>query len=246
MKAVINDVSFEYKFSSKEAAISAFHQWLEICKELGQKKVRRVQELYGNTVDTSLEIAPDYKIIQLIQEFRDREDRSRLLGILLNSRKYMIEGKEEVCIDNKTSEAGTFAFDDGILISLYSDLIFENSKIEGELKGDIVQIDNISKLEHIEEHSMKLGIRYYEHNSKHGKKPYIRSGGVIASEMDLHPELAQEVLDKAIQIDGHLYGCHEKNYYEFRNTEKNTYHGYKNMELPKEIRRKIRQSFGEE
>lgn len=49
MKTVINDISFEFMFSSREEAISAFHNWLDICKELSHEKVRRVQEFYGNS-----------------------------------------------------------------------------------------------------------------------------------------------------------------------------------------------------
>lgn len=64
-------------------------------------------------------------------------------------------------------------------------------------------------------------------------------GGYISSVMDLPDELAQRVLDAAVEIDGHLYGCYAGNYYEFRRTEGNTYHGYRNSNLTKDLRRKI-------
>lgn len=236
---VINDNSFDYPFASKENAIDAFHQWLDICKELQKKRVRRVQEIYGNQIDSSIEIAPNYKIIQLVQEFRDREDRSMLLGVLLNSRTYLDKTEIEVLIDGKLSKAGAVAYENGMLVSLNSSSVFENERVQGVSDEKLIEIDNLSKREHIEVHSEKLGIRYYEPNIKHGKKPYIRSGGVISSEMDLSEDIAQEVLDGAIEIDGHLYGYHNEYFYEFRRTEKNIYHGYKNTELSKELKRKI-------
>ena len=121
---MINELSFQYKFFSKKSAVNAVHQWLDICKELSASRIRRVQEIYGNPIDTSAEITPDYKIIQLIQEFRDREERSRLLGILLNSRSYAIESEQEIWIDGKISTAGAFVYQEGLLISLNSNIIF--------------------------------------------------------------------------------------------------------------------------
>lgn len=239
MKAVINDVSFQYRFPTKQSAVEAVHQWLDICKEISKKRVRRVQEIYGSRIDTSIEIAPDYKMIQLVQEFKDREERSRLLGVLLNSRAYAAEPDKEFSIDGHRSEAGAFAGADGILISLNSDSVFENETIHALCCQKPVEIDNLSKTEHIRIHSDKLGIRYYEHNKKHGKNAYIRAGGMTASEMDLTQETAQMVLDHAVEAGGHLYGYYEENYYEFRKTEKNTYHGYKNKNLTKEIKKKI-------
>lgn len=128
----------------------------------------------------------------------------------------------KVYINKKEFKAGAFAYDNGILISLCSDLLFENDKIEAEYEEGKIEIDNLSRKNHIQTHSEKLGIRYYEHNKKHGKKSYLRSGGVVASE-----------------INGHLYGYYNCSFYEFKKTEKNIYHGYKNIELPKELKNKI-------
>lgn len=244
MKAVINDVSFQYKFATKNEAVLAYHQWLHICEQLNQKKVRRVQEIYGNSIDTSMEVAPDYKIIQLIQEFQDRDERRRLLGILLNSRNYSMK-ERNIYINEKYSEAASLAYEDGILISICSNAIFESEYVLGILEQAEISIDNISKESHIKSHCAKLGIRYYEHNEKHGKRPYIRSGGSIASEMDLSDEIAQKVLDEAIELKGHLYGYYNGSYYEFRRTLKNTYHGYKKIDLSKDMEKKIYNSIKE-
>lgn len=238
MRAVINDVPFQYKFATKDHAVAAYRQWLNICDQLKQEKVRRVQEIYGNSIDTSMEVAPDYKIIQLIQEFQDRDDRRRLLGVLLNSRSYSVK-KPQIYIDGKYSEAASLAYENGILISICSDAIFESNSVLGRLEHDEVFIDNISKESHIENHSAKLGIRYYEPNEKHGKKSYIRAGGNVASEMDLSDTIAQKVLDEAIEFKGHLYGYYNGNYYEFRRTHGNTYHGYKKTDLSKDIEKQI-------
>lgn len=240
MRVIINDISFEYKFSSKEAAVSAFHKLLDICKELMKQRVRRVQEIYADKIDVHIEAAENYKIIQLVQEFKDREDRSRLLGILLNSPTYH-EVDKVVYIDGKISKAGAAAYEGGILISLASSIIFETEKIKGVHESTEIEIDNLSQMEHIKSHSDKLGIRYFEPNKKHGSKEYIRSGGVTVSEMDLPDDVAQAVLDHAIEINGHLYGYYNEKFYEFKRTEKNIYHGYRNKGLSKALKIRIRE-----
>ncbi len=242
MRVIINDISFEYKFASKEAAINAFHNLLNICKELMMQRVRRVQEIYADKIDVYIEVAEDYKIIQLVQEFRDKEDRRRLLGLLMNSPTYH-ESDQKVYIDEKLSKAGGAAYEDGILVSLISNVIFENEKVSGKCEDTDIEIDNLSYVKHVKIHSEKLGIRYYEFNKKHGLKAYVRSGGMIASEMDLKEDVAQTVLDHSIEIDGHLYGYYNENFYEFRKTEKNTYHGYRNRNLPKELKIAIKEQY---
>jgi hypothetical protein len=238
MKAVINDVSFEYEFLSKEEAIEAFHQWLNVCIELEKDRVGRVQEFYGNAVDATKDIAPDYKIIQLVQAFQDREQRTKLLGILMNSRSFDV-GEKRFLFDGKESRSGVLACEDGILISLLSNVMFAEETVEGTIGKESVVVDNISKEKHIDYHADKLGIRYYEKNRKHGRKSYVRSGGVKASEMDLEDDIAQQVLDAAIDLDGRLYGCYEGKYYEFRKTGGNTYHGFRNSDLSKDEERRI-------
>lgn len=61
--------------------------------------------------------------------------------------------------------------------------------------------------------------------------------------MDLKEDVAQTVLDHSIEIDGHLYGYYNENFYEFRKTEKNTYHGYRNRNLPKELKIAIKEQY---
>lgn len=76
-----------------------------------------------------------------------------------------------------------------------------------------------------------------------GKKEYIRSGGIKASAMDLSDEQAQNVLDHAVEINNHLYGMYEGKLYEFKKTERNIYHGYRNTVLGKDLEKMIENEF---
>lgn len=171
MRAVLNDIAFGYRFASKELAVAAVHNWLDLCMRLGEPGVTRVQEIYGNPVDMETEIAPKYKMIQLVQEFKDREDRSRLLGLLMNSRCF--EENDTVVIDGRESAAAAFVGGDGVLVSLLSNEIFASPMIDG-LRGDEqVVVDNISKDEHLRQHAGKLGIRYYIMSSAEQRQIHI-------------------------------------------------------------------------
>lgn len=88
MIAVINDVSFQYPFATKELAVQYMHQFLDICKRIQKDEITNIKKIRTGLVDSQTYIGPDYKLIQLIQEFKGREERSLLLGILTNRGTY--------------------------------------------------------------------------------------------------------------------------------------------------------------
>ena len=67
MIAVINDVSFQYLFATKELAIEYMHRFLDICKRVKRDEVTNVHEIKTGVIDTQREISNDFKLIQLLQ-----------------------------------------------------------------------------------------------------------------------------------------------------------------------------------
>ena len=84
MIAVINDVSFQYPFATIELAVKNMHQFLDICKRIEKEEATNIQEIKTGLIDSQMEIVPNYKLIQLVQEFKNREERSLLISILTN------------------------------------------------------------------------------------------------------------------------------------------------------------------
>ena len=84
MIVVINDLSFERKFSNRNEAIRKVHQWMDICKEIESQETTAVEEIYSVMLNTSAEIAPDYPLIQMVKEFETRDERRYLIHLLTN------------------------------------------------------------------------------------------------------------------------------------------------------------------
>ena len=72
MVAVINDISFQYSFAAKEFAVENMHKFLDICKRIEKEEITNIREIRTGLIDSQTEIGPDYKLIQLIQEFKGR------------------------------------------------------------------------------------------------------------------------------------------------------------------------------
>jgi hypothetical protein len=70
--------------------------------------------------------------------------------------------------------------------------------------------------------------RYYEHNPKH-KLNATHNNGVDISSMDLHENIAQQVLTQAVEITGEtrLFGWHSETIYVFFEHTERHYHGYR-------------------
>ena len=241
MKIVINNTSFQYLFYDEQTALEKLHNFIYICKELESNKLKNVDGIISDYIDVFKDIVPGCKVITLLQRFETQDEKRYLLGLLTNrpnipKNEKMIcnmDGRE-VCIWSKIFE--------NMMVSLLSGNVFENSEIEIHLEEDVTQIKNISKKAHIEYYSVELGKRIYIPNDgKHKKdKENFYGKGKVASIMDLGQEDAQELLDRAISINGRLYGRKNGVDYAFQNTQDNIYHGYRVNDLPDNIKTELK------
>lgn len=245
MIAVINDISFQYSFATRELAIEYVHKFLEICKRIKKEEVTNVREIKTGVIDTQKEIGPDFKLIQLLQNFQAREERTFLLGLLTNNGTYCSEQSESCQIAGKQSSICVYAVDN-ILISLLSDVLFEMPVIRGSVAGKEINLRNLSKEEHINYYRKELGLRRYIANDKKHKfdkeNPYGK--GRVGSRMDLLDEEAQDLLNKAIEIKGRLYAKKNGYYYAFQNERDIDYHGYRVDDVGDDIKYQLDKKFG--
>lgn len=247
MIAVINDVSFLYPFATIESAVENMHRFLDVCKRIEKDEITNIYEIKTGLIDSQMEIGPGYKLIQLVQEFKGREERTLLLGILTNKGTYKeIEGS--VCvIDGKESVICSRGMDN-ILVSLLSNPIFALPVIKGCVAEKEVKLRNLSKDEHIDYYRNELGLRRYIPNAKKHKfdreNPYGK--GKTGSRMDLYDDEAQNLLNKAVKIKGRLYGKKNGNYYAFQNERDIDYHGYRADDLGEDVKRQLDREFDRE
>jgi len=247
MIAVINDVSFQYPFATRELAVEYMHKFLDICKRIKREEVTNVDEIKTAVIDTQREISPDFKLIQLLQSFETREERSFLLGLLTNHGTYRSEGKNLCQIGEKESWVCSYAIDN-ILISLLSHALFETPVVKGIIEGKEIDIRNLSQNEHLNYYRKELGIRRYIANEKKHKFDRDNSygKGKVGSRMDLHVEEAQELLNKAVEIKGRLYAKRNGHYYAFQNERDINYHGYRADDLGDDIKCQLDRKFARE
>ncbi|MDC7289334.1 hypothetical protein NXH76_16155 [Blautia schinkii] len=244
MIAVINDISFQYPFTTKKLAIEYVHKFLDICKRIKKEEMTNVHEIKTGVIDTQKEISPGFKLIQLLQDFQTREERTFLLGLLTNQGTYHSEQGKPCKIGEKESSVCAYAIDN-ILISLLSNTLFEMPVVRGIVAGAEISLRNLSKMEHINHYRKELGLRrYIANNAKHKfdrENPYGK--GRIGSRMDLHDEEAQELLNKAVEIKGRLYAKKNGYYYAFQNERDIDYHGYRIDDLGDDIKRQLVREF---
>lgn len=244
MIAVVNDVSFQYSYATVELAVQGVHQFLDICMQIQKDEVTSIHDIRTGVINTQISIAPNYKLVQLIQEFKQREERSLLLSILTNRGTYKAEEGRVCEIDGRKSYVCVQGIDN-FLISLLSNPIFEVPIIKGIVDCKEVEIRNLSKKEHIDYYRQELGIRKYVANDKKHKfdreNPYGK--GKIGSRMDLHDEEAQDLLNKAIYIKGRLYAKKNGYYYAFQKERDVCYHGYRAEDLGEDIKNKLDREF---
>lgn len=244
MIAVINDISFQYQFATRELAIEYMHIFLGICKKIKKEEVTNIDEIKTGVIDTQREISPGFKLIQLLQNFQTREERTFLLGLLTNQGTYCSENGNVCMIAEKESSICAYAIDN-ILISLLSHTLFGLPVLRGIVAGEEIDIRNLSKDEHINYYRKELGIRRYIANDKKHKfdreNPYGK--GKVGSRMDLRNEEAQELLNKAIEIKGRLYAKKNGHYYAFQNGRDIDYHGYRADDLGDDIKYRLDREF---
>lgn len=226
MKIYINDLSFRYMLYDRKDAVAKVHEWLDICKILESTKVKKCEAIYSCKIDVQSEIAPGYKIIQLLQEFQTADEQLYLLDLLANRSRGLAMPAQVFEMDGKTSQICVLA-QDGMLVSIKTDKLLADTTIDGEIASTKISLRNLASEEHIDAYGVDLGIRKYEANPKHGRMAYAYSSkGKIASPMDLCDEKAQEMLDSAVEVKGKLYGRYDGKYYAIQCTRENIYHAY--------------------
>lgn len=238
MVAAINDLSFGKKFSNKEEAVQKVRQWMEVCKKLELQETTAIEKICSEMIDTSAEIAPDYPLITLVKEFKTRDEQRYLYHLFANLEKPENIVCDPFCLKGQCSYICSWARKT-VVVSLESDIMFDQPILNGQIGQREVAIKNISKQEHIREYEEFLGIRHYEANKKHRKQPYIDAAGRYVDAMDLDEEEAQKLLDHAVEIEGNIYGKRKGQYYCFQRHHDNCYHGYQNNDLELHIRNKI-------
>ncbi len=246
MQLVMNDISFRYRFENKELAMSAVREWLEVYRDLKSDRVKNVTGILTGNIDRDFETAPDYKWIQLLQDFKDKEDQRLLLTVLQASDALNDEENDIVpfALLKESSVLCAYAYKTGgICISLKSWNECRKKLLEGRIGKNDVQIKNIAERQHIDkEYAAELGIRIYEPNPKHSMSAYMRKG-VEVSVMDLPDDEAQAVLNMAVELNGCYYARYNGKYYQFPNTRINIYHGFRNDKIAEDIKRKIDRVF---
>ncbi len=131
-----------------------------------------------------------------------------------------------------------------MLISLETARKYAEPFLEGVLEDQpLYRMLNISRADHIEVHRIPLGIRIYQPNPKHKKVETFLGKGLKIAPMTLENKEAQELLNKAIQIDKErtLYAVKDGKCYAFPEHEpgKKIYHGYELKNPSDLIKRKL-------
>lgn len=243
MIAVINELSFEYQFETKEHALNSIMKFIHICKKIKSDSITNIDKIIAGEVDKQIQIAPRYNLIKLIQEIKPREERTFFLSLLTNSGVYV--GYTRNCIINGKSVKMVIYDKNELLISLEGNEIFCDNIISIELDNNEINIRNISRDEHIDFYRRELGIRKYVANKEKHKpdRENAYGKGKIGSRMDLADDEAQVLLNKAIEINGRLYAKKNGSYYAFQNEQDVIFHGYRADDLKENIVRILDRKF---
>lgn len=240
MRVVTNDLILNDMFSNKYDAIRAIRDGICILKKLSE--VTNFSRLYSSrNIFRGLELAPGYCMEQVFSENNEvipYIEKQLLRTLLLNfhtiettEERFVFEDRSSVqCAWAYRRQAFLFSL---LIDSKYAAETFKGKLVDKEKQKMNIELDNISKMEHIEIHKRKLGIRKYEFNPKH--KINIGWG----TEMDLSDEEAQGLLAKALPVDKeekHLVAKKGERYYSFRCHYDNCYHGYWDNSMLEHIR----------
>lgn len=233
-------MSFQYHFYDEQTALKELHEFIYICKELESGKLKNVEEILSDYIDPSNDIIPGCKLIKLLQRFETKDEQRYLLGLLTNRPKIPSDGKIKCIMDDKESFVWSGVFDN-MMVSLLSNSLFEECEVQVVINESKKAIRNLSRNVHINYYANELGKRMYVANSGKHKKdrenPYGK--GKIASLMDLEHDEAQELLDKAVSVNGRLYGRKNGKDYAFQNTKDMIYHGYRVDTLADNIKNEL-------
>lgn len=156
MRIVINDMSFQFLFYDEETAIQKLHEFIYVCKELESGKLKNVEGLISDYIDPIRDIVPGCNLFKLLQRFETKDEQRYLLGLLTSRANIPIEEKVKCIMDGKEVWIWSNVFDN-MMVSLLSEMLFEDSEVKVDLRGNEAVIRNISKKIHIEHYGMNLG-----------------------------------------------------------------------------------------
>lgn len=230
MGIVINELSLQ-SFSDIHAAQKAICDLISVFVTLDSKYDIRISDIYGGPVYSSYQIVKGVPFIQFINNVLTKDQRMVILSAMQKTKKFSCEG---IMLRYKGREAvgATYAFEnDGVTLSLLSEADFGEEVIEYTKEGKNVIVRNAFCEKDIIKHAEYITVRIFEPNPKHGGKEYIRSNGELVSAMDLDNDLAQRVLNKAVCVNGEVFGVHDGEIYEFRRTLNHIFHGFKRRNI---------------
>lgn len=247
MIVAVNDISFLWGCKDRYVAKDMLILFSNVMLGIKDDKVSNVNVPFdiinSDSVHQGIELAPDYTLIQALEEIKiDNWERAQLLIYLLTQCGNDEAGEEFFTIGKYKSQH-IAKYRDCFLISLRTDELFEGEFVRGKLNGsEDCEIRNLSQESHLEKFWPELGFREYELNGKHGRKEYIRSGGYEVGEAPETDELGQFLLNRVVDIRGKLYAVdYEKDrIFEFRHTGGNCYHAFCQKRLPKDMVSKIK------
>ncbi len=247
MKVMLNDLSFQYTMPSKADAFRALECFVDLCKQLNQgiqdHVYTNVEEKIITAPDGNYdgELAPHVPFRKLVGEMENREKKRYLLQLLKNSATPPLDATA-FYLDGKASYLCASACkEEGAVLSLRSAQLFEGPELYGMYCEKECVLKNISKQEHMDFYKELLGKRVYHANTGKHKPQRLNNYGKDkpASPMDLNDQQAQELLDRAIWVDGRLYGRRDGKNYAFQQESPCVFHGYVDDSLPDHVVRAL-------
>lgn len=232
MKITINDLSFKYPFYDKQTALAKLHDFIEICQKIESGILHNVDGICSTRIDPSTEMAPGCNLYKILQSFETKDQKRYLLGLLTSRPAPEPISDNPFILDGKRSYVCAHACEN-MVVSLLSHSFFQNEVILGLLEDQEIEIKNLSKKQHFKKHRKILGLRVYKANAvKHKRNKENAYGkGKTASIMDLTDAEGQELLDKAICVNGKLFGRKSGHNYAFQCEGDVFYHGYQVSDL---------------
>lgn len=176
---------------------------------LGKEKVRYIKSFFANKINTE-KLPIDTNQVIVEKEYSSTSSIYK------------------ICYEEKA-----------ILLSWITSDVFGKSSLKCQVDKEDVEILNISKVDHLSEHWEITDYLIYELNGKH--KPQKTVGGFVSA-MDLKDDEAQKVLNTTVVSKEGLkrrYGLYKGTFYEFRQHEKNKFHGFCNDGIPKDKKKEL-------
>lgn len=241
MNVAINDLAFQRSLYNRNDALRAVEKFIHICHMMESIKCHNVNRIVRSDIDKTRELYPGKTIYSVIQEIPVREERTYFLGLMVN-RGVQYAMPEEAFVFHDMKSYICAAVKDDAMVSIETDPVFSDSLLSGMIGESTVSIRNISDDRHIHEYRELLGLRIYMANDrKHKKDRFNAYGKNIASPMRLEGVEAQELLDRAIEINGRLYAQKGDVNYAFQQEQICIYHGYEDYDLPANILSQLNQ-----